>query len=150
MSISRIFNSKKSTIILIVLFAVVNPQNSNSSFFNRNEKFSTKNPIKASFIGEIIGYSYIKVTLETTPDPNSYNNASQSLKGSYFEAISNATFKITGSYNSDTFMWKLDCFDQKNIYTSSFLGKEDTDGRISGKWSSKKISHPFYLKKVSK
>lgn len=108
------------------------------------------NPIKKYYLGEIKKYSYIKVSVESTDELNDENTVIIPVKGTYLEARNSRTFNIIGNYNTETFMWKLDCFDHKNIYVSTFLGKEDTDGNIDGQWTKNKKSYNFYLKKSTK
>ena len=112
-------------------------------------KFSLpkKNPIKANYIGEIVGFSYAKVSLESSLENNNYNPDILPVKGTYFEAVSGKTYRLIGSYNAGTFQWKLDCFDKNNKFNSVFAGKEDTDGNIEGTWTNKINTYKFYLKK---
>ena len=136
------------TIRLFLLLLIVNPQKSASAFLH--DFFApipkTKIDLKLKLIGEIIGYSYIKVMLESTDNGKRYKNATTPFIGTYYEAVSSKTFKIVGTFNSETLVWKLDCFD-KNTHNGVFIGKENADGTIEGHWTSKKIIRRFYLKK---
>jgi len=87
------------------------------------------------------------MTVEASGKPKRYTPELIPLKGSYYEAVNGITFKIIGNYNRNTFIWRLDCFDQQNKHTSFFLGKEDHKGHIQGKWSTKKQTRSFYLMK---
>ena len=87
------------------------------------------------------------MNLQSTDNTKRYKNATRSFKGSYYEAISSKTFKIIGSFNTETLVWKLDCF-TKNKHTSVFVGKESSDGVIAGYWTFNKTARKFYLRKV--
>jgi hypothetical protein len=106
----------------------------------------TANTFKLKFVGEIKEYSYIKMTIESTEDSKTYKSPIIPLKGHYYEAISSQVFKIIGTYNNETLIWKLDCFDKNNLLTSVFIGKANHDGVVEGKWTCKKMSYNFYLK----
>jgi hypothetical protein len=106
-----------------------------------------QNTFKLQFVGEIIGYSYLKMSLESTEYAKSYKSGTTALRGSYYEARSSSTYKIIGSYNGSTNIWKLDCFDRNNILTSVFLGKTNSEDILEGTWTSKTISRKFYLKR---
>lgn len=110
----------------------------------------SRNPIKNHYLGEVKKYSYIKVSVESAEEFTDENSVIIPVKGSYLEARNSRTFNIVGNYNTQTFMWKLDCFDHKNTYVSTFLGKEDSDGNIEGQWTKDKKSYSFYLKKNNK
>ncbi len=106
----------------------------------------TANKFKMKFVGEIKEFSYIKMTIESTEDSKTYKSPIIPLKGNYYEAISSQVFKIIGTYNNETLIWKLDCFDKNNLLTSVFVGKANHEGVVEGKWTYKKTSHNFYLK----
>lgn len=100
-------------------------------------------------VGEIKGYSYIKMNLQSTDNAKRYKNVARPLKGSYYEAINSKTYRIIGSFNTQTLVWKLDCF-ENNRHTSVFVGKENRDGMLEGYWTSSKVIRRFYLKKTEK
>ena len=104
------------------------------------------NKFKMKFVGEIKEYSYIKMTIESTEDSKTYKSPIIPLKGNYYEAINSQVFKIIGTYNNESLIWKLDCFDKNNLLTSVFIGKANHEGVVEGKWTSKKTSYNFYLK----
>ncbi len=110
-------------------------------------KTHVRSSLKVKLIGEIIGYSYIKMSLESSNNAKRYKNLSIPVKGSYYEAINSKTFRVVGSFNTQTLVWKLDCFDN-NTHCSVFIGKENADGLISGHWTSKKTIRRFYLTKT--
>jgi len=99
------------------------------------------------FVGEIIGHSYIKISLEPIPDMKDKQELVH-LKGTWYEAISGSEYSVIGSYNAKTLTWKLNCFDKRNSRASVFVGKESEEGDITGKWTKNKTVRNFYLKKT--
>ena len=133
------------TLFILLLIANLNSFGDSSSNLHCNTSFS----FKAKFVGEIVRYSYIKIIIESTGDPKRYRVGQIPFKGSCYEAISGNKYKIIGIYNTNTLIWKFDCFNQRNVHMSVFVGKENQDGGIEGKWSNKKITRDFYLKRSS-
>jgi hypothetical protein len=70
------------------------------------------------------------------------------LKGSYYEAVTGNTYKIVGSYNTRTLIWKFECFNTQNKHTSTFIGKGNKEEGIDGRWTYKSKTYSFYLKRV--
>lgn len=137
-------------ISVFLLIFLVNPQKSSASFLKGKSlsKYYVEDILKVQFIGEIVSYSYIRLDIVSTGDPKRYKNGIIPLKGNCYEAINGKTYKIIGSYNTNTLVWKLDCFSENNTHMAVFMGKENADGNIDGKWSNMKITRSFYLKKV--
>ncbi|HEU0125770.1 MAG TPA: hypothetical protein VFQ56_05670 [Flavobacterium sp.] len=131
------------TLIALLLAVNLNSFGYPSSSLHYKANFS----FKAKFVGEIVRYSYIKIAVESTGEPKRYRLGQIPLKGSCYEAISGNKYKIIGLYDTNARLWKFDCFNQKNEHISVFIGKENEEGGIEGKWSNKKISRDFYLKK---
>ena len=102
------------------------------------------NSVTFRFVGEIIGHSYIKISLESIPEIKDKQELVH-LKGTWYEAISGSEYSVIGSYNAKTLTWKLNCFDKRNSRASVFVGKE---GDITGKWTKNKTVRNFYLKKT--
>ncbi|WP_207429665.1 hypothetical protein [Pedobacter sp. SYSU D00535] len=100
-----------------------------------------------SFVGEIQGISYIRMTLTEVQQKTTFSSrAILKYKGSYYEAVSGKTFALVGSFDTDKRSWSFKCFDSQNVNVSSFIGKQGVDGTIKGVWKQKKASFPFYLK----
>lgn len=105
------------------------------------------NSVTFRFVGEIIGHSYIKISLESIPEIKDKQELVH-LKGTWYEAISGSEYSVIGSYNAKTLTWKLNCFDKRNSRASVFVGKESEEGDITGKWTKNKTVRNFYLKKT--
>lgn len=133
------------TLFLLPTIAAKSSEESTRSFQSNN--ISTyQNKINFNFVGEIIGHSYIKINLESILIKSKQDLLH--LKGTCYEAISGHEYRVIGSYNIKTLMWKLNCFDNRNAHASIFLGKENKEGDISGKWTKNKAIRDFYLKKA--
>jgi hypothetical protein len=102
---------------------------------------------KNQYIGEVLGHSYIKVVLELPNNPD-HKYVNVPLKGILYEAISGRTYNIIGTYNQESFVWKLRCFDKSNRSYCRLEGKQNSDDGIDGSWSYKKTTRNFYLKKA--
>ena len=137
--------------VMFLMLIVVNPQKSLAGFLYNPvvPGLSRKVDLSIKLIGEIIGYSYIKMEVEPYDNPKRYKTVTIALKGHYYEAITSKSYKIIGTFNTKTLVWKIDCFDN-NSYMGVFIGKENSDGRIEGNWTSKNIIHRFYLQRTKK
>ena len=145
----NIFKPFGFTLLAFLLISAANPQKGLSGFLYNPFLPSTSSEIDLNIklVGEIIGYSYIKIEVDASENASRYNTVSIPLKGSCYEAINSKNYKVIGSFNTKTLVWKIDCFDN-NAHRSAFIGKENHDGVIEGKWSSRNITRKFYLQRT--
>lgn len=146
----RVANIRTQSLALPFLFIfliIAQPVISNTTIKPQQGRNKYINHIKNNYLGEIRKHSYIKLSIESADENLETDVVIIPVKGSYLEARTSKVYHILGHYNTETFIWKLDCFDDKQMYTSTFFGKEDADGNIEGTWTQQKKSYSFYLKK---
>lgn len=104
---------------------------------------------KMLFIGEIKGYSYIKVELEPVNISSEFiaeGDDQLKYKGTYFESATGRKYRVTGVFSVEGRSWTFRCFDTNNREVFVFKGKQEQDGRIEGMWLSNAKKHSFYLR----
>lgn len=128
--------------------SAITPQKSTSGLLKNSAVFKPAATVglKLLLIGEIIGYSYIKISLQSTDNSKRYKNTAIAFEGTCYEAKTSKNYKIIGTFNTETRVWKLNCFDNSK-HLSIFIGRENREGVIEGHWTCKKSILPFYLKK---
>ncbi len=109
---------------------------------NSNDKLTI------SYIGEIKGRSYIKITLEPLREELLQSGKNKNLiqyKGACYEAANDKTYAVTATFNPEDGSWKIKCYNKYGQYVSFFQGRETSEESIEGTWKDKRQSLIFYL-----
>ncbi len=105
-----------------------------------------------SYIGEIKGRSYIKITLEPVSEESLQPKDKDMIqyKGACYEAANDKTYGVTATFNAEDGSWKIKCYNKYGQYVSLFQGRETSEECIEGSWKDKHQNLIFYLfKKTS-